>query len=136
MASHTNTIQAISSAQPILLKGSTPRPMTLSCSQTRQHFARRQPPDYDRAISEYRKALAVDPSPEQSLPECRSVNTKGDKATARDALDNSQREPSSPVLPTLRQTLPRSDTPPTPEAVVNPHTPASVAWSFILECDC
>ena len=70
-------------------------------------YARRTPPDYDRAIKEYRKALAIDPRHEQALARLADVSlSKGDKATARDAIDKlAAVNPSSPVLPTLRSNL-------------------------------
>jgi len=70
-------------------------------------YARRQPPDLERAIAEYRKALAIDPRHEQSLARLADVSIqKGDKATARDAIDKlAAVNPSSSVLPTLRSNL-------------------------------
>lgn len=70
-------------------------------------FARRQPPDYDRAIAEYRKVLEVNPRHEQSLARLADVSlSKGDKATAKDAIDKlAAVNPSSSVLSTLRSNL-------------------------------
>ena len=70
-------------------------------------YARRTPPDYDRAIAEYRKALAIDPRHEQALARLADVSlSKGDKATARDAIDKlAAVNPTSSVLPTLRSNL-------------------------------
>ncbi len=70
-------------------------------------YARRTPPDYDRAIAEYRKALEIDPRHEQALARLADVSlSKGDKATARDAIDKlASVNPSSPVLSTLRSNL-------------------------------
>jgi tetratricopeptide (TPR) repeat protein len=70
-------------------------------------YALRTPPDYDRAIKEYRKALEIDPRHEQALARLADVSIqKGDKATARDAIDKlAAVNPSSPVLPTLRSNL-------------------------------
>lgn len=70
-------------------------------------YARRTPPDYDRAIAEYRKALAIDPRHEQALARLADVSlSKGDKATARDSIDKlASVNPSSPVLSTLRSNL-------------------------------
>ena len=70
-------------------------------------YARRTPPDYDRAIAEYRKALAIDPRHEQALARLADVSlSKGDKATARDTIEKlAAVNPSSPVLPTLRSNL-------------------------------
>lgn len=72
-------------------------------------YARRTPPDYERAIAEYRKALAVDPRHEQALARLADVSlSKGDKATARDAIDKlASVNPASPVLSTLRSNLNR-----------------------------
>ncbi|MBA2733948.1 MAG: tetratricopeptide repeat protein [Acidobacteria bacterium] len=72
-------------------------------------YARRQPPDYDRAIAEYRKALEIDPRHEQALARLADVSlSKGDKATAKDAIDKlAAINPSSPVLSTLRSNLNR-----------------------------
>ena len=72
-------------------------------------FARRRPPDYDRAIREYRKALEVDPRHEQALARLADVSIqKGDKATASDAINKlAAVNPESPVLPTLRSNLSR-----------------------------
>ena len=72
-------------------------------------YARRQPPDYDRAIAEYRKVLEVNPRHEQSLARLADVSlSKGDKATAKDAIDKlAAVNPSSPVLSTLRSNLNR-----------------------------
>jgi tetratricopeptide (TPR) repeat protein len=70
-------------------------------------YSRRQPPDYDRAIAEYRKALEVNPAHEQAL--VRLADTalrKGDKTTARVAIDKlAAVNPSSPALSSLRSTL-------------------------------
>lgn len=70
-------------------------------------YARRTPPNYERAIEEYRKVLAVDPRHEQALARLADVSLqKGDKATARDAIDKlASVNPSSPVLSTLRANL-------------------------------
>ena len=72
-------------------------------------YARRTPPDYDRAIAEYRKALAIDPRHEQALARLADVSlSKGDKATARDTINKlAAVNPSSPVLSTLRSNLDR-----------------------------
>lgn len=49
-------------------------------------FFQRTPPDYDRAISEYRKSLAIDPKHEKSWENIiAAAQRKGDTATARDA---------------------------------------------------
>jgi tetratricopeptide (TPR) repeat protein len=70
-------------------------------------YAQRKPPDYDRAIAEYRKALEVDPNHEQAL--ARLADTaihKGDKRAAREAIDKlASVNPSSPALSSLRASL-------------------------------
>jgi tetratricopeptide (TPR) repeat protein len=70
-------------------------------------FARREPPDYDRAIAEYRKALEVDPGHEQSLARLADVAMrKGDKTTARETIEKlAAVNPSNAMLPTLRSNL-------------------------------
>lgn len=70
-------------------------------------YFQRQPPDYDRAISEYRKSLAVDPLHEKTLQNLAAAAVrKGDKATARDALDRlASVNPSNPALASLRSSL-------------------------------
>jgi tetratricopeptide (TPR) repeat protein len=70
-------------------------------------YSQLQPPDYDRAMAEYRKALEVDPGHEQAL--ARLADTaihKGDKTTAREAVDKlAAVNPSSPALSSLRANL-------------------------------
>jgi tetratricopeptide (TPR) repeat protein len=70
-------------------------------------YSQLQPPNYDRAMAEYRKALEVDPSHEQAL--ARLADTaihKGDKTTAREAIDKlAAVNPSSPSLSSLRSAL-------------------------------
>jgi tetratricopeptide (TPR) repeat protein len=70
-------------------------------------YARREPPDYDRAIKEYRQALEVNPEHEQALVRLADAALhKGDKTTARQAMDKlATVNPSSPALPSLRSTL-------------------------------
>lgn len=70
-------------------------------------YARRQPPDYDRAIAEYRKALEVDPKHEQALVRLADAALhEGDKRAAREAFDKlAAAHPSSPALPSLRSKL-------------------------------
>jgi len=70
-------------------------------------YARHQPPDYDRAIKEYRQALEVNPSHEQALVRLADAALhKGDKQTAREAIEKlAAVNPSSPSLPSLRSTL-------------------------------
>ncbi|MDT4895065.1 MAG: hypothetical protein QOH25_142 [Acidobacteriota bacterium] len=70
-------------------------------------YARRQPPDYDRAMKEFRKALEVNPAHEQALVRLAEVALRtGDKTTARNAIDKlAAVNPSSPSLSSLRSTL-------------------------------
>jgi tetratricopeptide (TPR) repeat protein len=70
-------------------------------------YVRRQPPDLERAIAEYRRALEVNPAHEQGLARLADVSLhKGDKASARQAIDKlATVNPSSPALASLRATL-------------------------------
>jgi tetratricopeptide (TPR) repeat protein len=70
-------------------------------------YFQRTPPDYDRAIAEYRKALNVDPKHEHALAALAdTLLRKGDKAGARDSIDKlTSLNPSHPALPTLRSML-------------------------------
>jgi tetratricopeptide (TPR) repeat protein len=70
-------------------------------------YAQRRPPDYNRAIAEYRKALEVDPNHEQALARLADASIhKGDKTTAREAIDKlAAVNPSSPSLSSLRSNL-------------------------------
>ena len=70
-------------------------------------YSRRQPPDYDRAIAEYRKALAIDPGHEQTMVRLADAALhKGDKAAAREAIDKlAVINPSNPSLASLRSKL-------------------------------
>jgi tetratricopeptide (TPR) repeat protein len=70
-------------------------------------YAKRSPPDYARAITEYRKALAVDPKNEQALEKlAEAALRKGDKATAHDAIDRlTTVNPANPALSSLRSKL-------------------------------
>ena len=70
-------------------------------------YAQRNPPDLERALAEYRKALAVDPKHEQALARLADVSIrKGDKATARDAINKlAAVNPSNPALAELRSML-------------------------------
>ena len=70
-------------------------------------FFQRQPPDYDRAIAEYRKALDIDPKHEHALAALAdTMLRKGDKAAARDLIDKLTAVNSSHgALPTLRSML-------------------------------
>lgn len=70
-------------------------------------YTRLQPPDYERAIKEYRKALEVDPGHEQTLVRLADAALhQGDKATARQAIDKlAAVNPSSQSLSSLRAAL-------------------------------
>jgi tetratricopeptide (TPR) repeat protein len=70
-------------------------------------YSKRTPPDYDRAIAEYRKALEIEPGHEQSLVRLADAALhKGDKTTARDAIDKlATVNPSNPALSSLRANL-------------------------------
>jgi tetratricopeptide (TPR) repeat protein len=70
-------------------------------------YVKRTPPDYQRAITEYRKALQVDPKNEQALEKLADAALrKGDKAAARDAIDRlAGVNPSNPELSSLRSKL-------------------------------
>lgn len=70
-------------------------------------YSRRTPPDYDRAIAEYRKALEIKPGHEQALVRLADAALhKGDKATARDAIDKlAAVNPANPALSSLRANL-------------------------------
>ncbi len=70
-------------------------------------YAKRTPPDYARAIVEYRKALEADPKNEQALEQLASAALlKGDKAAARDAVEKlAGVNPSNPALSSLRSKL-------------------------------
>ena len=70
-------------------------------------FALRRPPDLDRAIAEYQKAVAADPEHEAGwrfLAE--AAAEKKDKATARKALARlEQLNPQNTSLPSLRESV-------------------------------
>jgi tetratricopeptide (TPR) repeat protein len=70
-------------------------------------YAKRTPPDYARAIAEYRKALEADPKNELALEGLATASLqKGDKTTARDAVEKlAGVNPSNPALSTLRLKL-------------------------------
>lgn len=70
-------------------------------------YIKRTPPDYARAIAEYRKALEIDPKNEQALEKLASAALlKGDKGVARDAIDKlATVNPSNAALSSLRSKL-------------------------------
>ena len=70
-------------------------------------FLLRQPPQYDRAIAEFRHSLEGDPRHEQTLQNLIvALTRKGDKAEARATLKRLQAvNPNNPVLPQLQSEL-------------------------------
>jgi len=70
-------------------------------------YVQRTPPDYDRALSEYRKALQIDPKHEQTLQKLAATALlKGDKTTARETIERlATVNPSNPALSSLRSSL-------------------------------
>lgn len=70
-------------------------------------YFRREPPNYDRAIIEYRKSLTIDPKHEKTLQNLAAAALrKGDKTTAREALDRlAAVNPANPALSSLRSSL-------------------------------
>lgn len=70
-------------------------------------YFQRQPPDYERAISEYRKSLNLDPKHEKTLQNlAAAAPRKGDKQSARDAIDRlAAVNPSNPAIASLRSSL-------------------------------
>ncbi len=67
-------------------------------------FYKRTPPDYDRAIAEYRKSLAIDARHENTLQNLAIVQlAKGDNSAAREAIENlANAYPSNASLAELR----------------------------------
>ncbi|HEX6623958.1 MAG TPA: tetratricopeptide repeat protein [Pyrinomonadaceae bacterium] len=65
------------------------------------------PPDYDRAIAEYRKSVALDPRHVNSWKNIASAAIrKGDRATATEAVERlAALEPASAELPSFRQSI-------------------------------
>ena len=72
-------------------------------------FFRRTPPDYDRAIAEYRKSIAADPRHENSWKNIAAAALqKGDKRTAQEAVDKlASINPQNPALQPLRESIAR-----------------------------
>ncbi|MCA1593997.1 MAG: tetratricopeptide repeat protein [Acidobacteria bacterium] len=70
-------------------------------------FFNRVPPDYDRAIAEYRKSVAIDPNHAKTWKNIAAAALlKRDKTTASDALKHLEDiAPQSPELPELRQSV-------------------------------
>ena len=67
-------------------------------------YAQRNPPDLDRALAEYRKALSLDPSTSGAGATRGRLHSKGYKATARDA----NKLAASPANPRSRNYAPCS----------------------------
>jgi len=76
-------------------------------------YFQRTPPDFDRAINEYRKALQLDPKHEKTLQNLAAAALrKGDKQTARDAVEKlASVNPSSQFAARMRAALENNSTP-------------------------
>lgn len=70
-------------------------------------YFQRDPPDYARAIAEYRKSVAADPNHEKSWQNIVAAAVRlRDKATAREAIERlAVINPQNPALPSLRQSI-------------------------------
>ena len=70
-------------------------------------YFQRTPPDYDRAIVEYRKSVAIDPRHEKSWQNIAAAALrKGDKASAREAVERlATLNPQNPALQSLRTSV-------------------------------
>jgi TolA-binding protein len=70
-------------------------------------YFRRTPPDYQRAIAEYRKTLAIDPKHEKALQNIAAAALQlNDKETARKALDQlAVVNPNNAALASMRTSL-------------------------------
>lgn len=75
-------------------------------------YFQRTPPDFDRAIAEYRKALQLDPKHEKTLQNLAAAAfRKGDKQTARDAVEKlAAVNPSNSFVTRMRNALQSSST--------------------------
>lgn len=67
-------------------------------------YYQRQPPDYARAVEEYRKAVAINPRHEVSLQNMASASVKlGNKAAAREAVEKlAAAHPANQFIESLR----------------------------------
>ncbi len=76
-------------------------------------YFQRSPPDFDRAIIEYRKALQLDPKHEKTLQNlAAAAMRKGDKQTARDAVEKlANVNPSNQFATRMRAALENNSTP-------------------------
>lgn len=70
-------------------------------------FFFREPPDYDRALKEFRKSLELNPQHEPTLQNMAALYIKkNDKATAQDFLSKLEKlNPQNPALNALREDL-------------------------------
>lgn len=70
-------------------------------------YFQRRPPDYRRAIAEYRKTLAIDPRHETALQNIAAAAMRlGDRATAREAVEKlANVNPNNPFLGGLRSAV-------------------------------
>ncbi len=70
-------------------------------------YFRRTPPDYARAIVEYRKTLAIDPKHEKALQNIAAAALQiQDRETARTAIDQlAAANPTNPTIAPLRESL-------------------------------
>lgn len=70
-------------------------------------FFQRTPPDYERAIAAYRKALSLEPKHEKALRNLAAAALfKGDKKTARETIERlAAVNPNNPALASLRSGL-------------------------------
>ncbi|MGI8654014.1 MAG: tetratricopeptide repeat protein [Pyrinomonadaceae bacterium] len=76
-------------------------------------YFQRTPPDFDRAINEYRKALQLDPKHEKTLQNLAAAALrKGDKQIARDAVEKlASVNPSNQFVARMRAALESNSTP-------------------------
>ncbi|HYG11206.1 MAG TPA: tetratricopeptide repeat protein, partial [Pyrinomonadaceae bacterium] len=70
-------------------------------------YFQRQPPDFRRAIEEYRKTLKIDPRHEKALQNIAAAALQlGDKAVAREAIEQlASVNPNNQYLEGLRSNL-------------------------------
>jgi tetratricopeptide (TPR) repeat protein len=70
-------------------------------------FLFRQPPDYDKAIKEFRRSLEKDPNHEQSLQDIVvALTSKGETAEAHTMLDRLVKvNPQNSAIPELRRKI-------------------------------
>jgi tetratricopeptide (TPR) repeat protein len=70
-------------------------------------YFQRQPPDFKRAIEEYRKTLKIDPRHEKALQNIAAAAARlGDKTAAREAVQQLESiNPANPTLEALRSSV-------------------------------